>query len=406
MNVKGVNVNLGWIDFSKSDRDKVLNVLDKLSEPTTLDELGIAPVRDGFANLFFPGTSSIQTRAKYFFLVPYALRSLEKKLAGMKQFKEALQLFDDIQKKCCDDLRNNGDDNKNIIGSRARKQGKWIMRTPADIYWAGLRSYGIISEKISLSEYIRYIWEFKNNLLNQKSQGYCNEPDNCDDESDDEDAVVGFKNNKLLIIPTYTSCCLDEDKISIKLNEDEQKFLTKQIIENHPQSLLAYILSNPNELTISSINDFKNLGIVLDSINYPGIQDILDAIQFSDFIFVLRTVYNMIISDNRNEVANKKWNDFSLHLDKYANLDLDRIFERLQIQNLKLKNFLQKTQNDMKEKSLEKLKKDICDREADIKHENAKTKRPGKYDCNVWYGGYELDYRYKTAKQIIIDILN
>ena len=402
-----MNVNLGWIDFSRSDRDKVLNVLDKLSEPTTLDELGIAPVRDGFANLFFPGTSSIQTRAKYFFLVPYALRSLEKKLAGMKQFKEALQLFDDIQIKCCDALCNK-DDNKNIIGSRARKQGKWIMRTPADIYWAGLRSYGIISKKISLSEYIRYIWEFKNNLLNQKSQGYCNDPDNCDDESDDEDAVVGFKNNKLLIIPTYTSCCLDEDKISIKLNEDEQKFLTKQIIENHPQSLLAYILSNPNEFKeiISSKNDFKELSIVLDSFNYPGIQDILDAIQFSDFIFVLRTVYNMIISDNRNEVANKKWNDFSLRLDEYANLDLDRIFERLQIQNLKLKNFLQKTQNDMKEKNLEKLKKDICDREADIKHENAKTKRPGKYDCNVWYGGYELDYRYKTAKQIIIDILN
>ena len=166
--------------------------------------------------------------------------------------------------------------------------------------------------------------------------------------------------------------------------------------------------NNPNEFkeTISSINDFKDLRIVLDSINYPGMQDILDAIQFSDFIFVLRTVYNMIISDNRNEVANKKWNDFSLRLDEYANLDLDRIFERLQIQNLKLKNFLQKTQNDMKEKNLEKLKKDICDREVDIKHENAKTKRPGKYDCNVWYGGYELDYRYKTAKQIIIDILN
>ena len=305
-------MNLGWIDFSRSDRDKVLNVLDKPSEPTTLDELGIAPVRDGFANLFFPGTSSIQTRAKYFFLVPYALRSLEKELAGMKQFKEALQRFDEIQKNCCDELCNK-DDNKNIIGSRARKQGKWIMRTPADIYWAGLRSYGIISEKISLSEYIRYIWEFKNNLLNQKSQGYCNDPDNCDDESDDEDAVVG-KNNKLLIIPTYKSSCLEKGKISIKLNDDEQKFLTKQIIENHPQSLLAYILSNPNEFkeTISSINDFKDfkdLRKVLDSINYPGIQDILDAIQFSDFIFVLRTVYNMIISDNRNEVANKKWND-------------------------------------------------------------------------------------------------
>lgn len=39
---------LGWIDFSKSERSKVLSVLDLLSENSTLDELGIAPIRDGF----------------------------------------------------------------------------------------------------------------------------------------------------------------------------------------------------------------------------------------------------------------------------------------------------------------------------------------------------------------------
>ena len=39
---------LGWIDFSKSERNKVLSVLDLLSEAGTLDELGIAPIRDGY----------------------------------------------------------------------------------------------------------------------------------------------------------------------------------------------------------------------------------------------------------------------------------------------------------------------------------------------------------------------
>ena len=67
-------MQLGWIDFSKSERNKVLNVLDMLSEAGTLDELGIAPIRDGFANRFFPGTSTIQTRAKYF-LCPSARTS-------------------------------------------------------------------------------------------------------------------------------------------------------------------------------------------------------------------------------------------------------------------------------------------------------------------------------------------
>ena len=71
-------MQLGWIDFSKSERSKVLSVLDLLQEKGTLDELGIAPIRDGFANIFFPGTSTIQTRAKYFLIVPYALRDLER----------------------------------------------------------------------------------------------------------------------------------------------------------------------------------------------------------------------------------------------------------------------------------------------------------------------------------------
>ena len=71
-------MELGWIDFSKTERSKILSVLDLLSESGTLDELGIAPVRDGFSNLFFPGTTTIQTRAKYFFIIPYALKQLER----------------------------------------------------------------------------------------------------------------------------------------------------------------------------------------------------------------------------------------------------------------------------------------------------------------------------------------
>ena len=47
-------MQLGWIDFSKTERNKILSVLDLLSQDGTLDELGIAPVRDGFANYSFP----------------------------------------------------------------------------------------------------------------------------------------------------------------------------------------------------------------------------------------------------------------------------------------------------------------------------------------------------------------
>ena len=129
---------LGWIDFSKSERNKILSILDRLSEKETLDELGIAPVRDGFANIFFPGTSTIQTRAKYFLIVPYALKDLER--SDETNPNKALREFDEIEMSCAQKLLENGSDAERIIGSRSINQGKWVKRTPADIYWAGLRN--------------------------------------------------------------------------------------------------------------------------------------------------------------------------------------------------------------------------------------------------------------------------
>ena len=56
-------MQLGWIDFSKTERNKILSVLDLLSQDGTLDELGIAPVRDGFANLIIPHARNIDKSA-------------------------------------------------------------------------------------------------------------------------------------------------------------------------------------------------------------------------------------------------------------------------------------------------------------------------------------------------------
>ena len=47
-------MEIGWIDFSKEDREKVYDVLNLLQKKGTLDELGIGQIRDAFANRFFP----------------------------------------------------------------------------------------------------------------------------------------------------------------------------------------------------------------------------------------------------------------------------------------------------------------------------------------------------------------
>ncbi len=60
-----------WLDYSEHERRKMLDVIELFNSRTTRDELGIGGIRDAFADLLFPGTTTIQTVAKYFLLVPW-----------------------------------------------------------------------------------------------------------------------------------------------------------------------------------------------------------------------------------------------------------------------------------------------------------------------------------------------
>jgi hypothetical protein len=67
-----------WLDYSERERRKMLDFIDVFREHSTRDELSVGSVRDAFADMLFPGTSTILTRARYFLLVPWAYQRLEK----------------------------------------------------------------------------------------------------------------------------------------------------------------------------------------------------------------------------------------------------------------------------------------------------------------------------------------
>jgi hypothetical protein len=53
-----------WLDYSERERRKMLDVVDLFREHDTRDQLGVGSVRDAFADMLFPGTSTIMTRAR------------------------------------------------------------------------------------------------------------------------------------------------------------------------------------------------------------------------------------------------------------------------------------------------------------------------------------------------------
>lgn len=123
-------MQLGWIDFSKEDRQKAFDVINLLSEQGAVDELGIGVIRDAFANYFFPGTSTIQTRAKYFLIVPYMLREAVDGRYG-KDANRVLRAIDSAEKDCGIRLLEADPKAEGVIGSRVLPKG-WVARKPSD----------------------------------------------------------------------------------------------------------------------------------------------------------------------------------------------------------------------------------------------------------------------------------
>ena len=393
-------MKLGWIDFSKNERNKVLSVLDLLAEAGTLDELGISPIRDAYANLFFPATSTIQTKAKYFLCVPYAFKDLEK--GNYENFNSILKALNEKEKQCGEQLYLKTPNADGIIGASVIRHGSWVKRQPSEIYWGGIRRLGIfVGGNMSISEYLRFISGNTNQKNTIKRLGNHNdtaEENQCDDSGAGQDTYKRFWN-----LPTYKRNWLEN--ICIDLTKQEAIFLKNQVILNCKGSMFAEVMSN--DLTdFVDIKGFEQLGAGYIK-NFP--QDIQDdyfnAVAFSEFVYVLRVLYNMIVSNGENQQANEEWSKIESNLQQLASLDIVNIYNRLDINNLALKHFLLTAQRQMLANDIDGLQDTIIRREVQLKGASrAKTKHAGEFDKNAWFGGKKLDYRFPDAQTIMRDI--
>jgi hypothetical protein len=120
-----------WVDFAEDDRRKMADVIALFSEKDTRDELGLGGIRDAFADLLFPATSTIQTRARYFLFIPWIYQELERRRTPPADI-ERLARRDEIR---LIHALENGRETEGVIGSLAKDR---LMRLRSSIYWAGL----------------------------------------------------------------------------------------------------------------------------------------------------------------------------------------------------------------------------------------------------------------------------
>ncbi|MFX4263564.1 DUF6361 family protein [Pelotomaculum propionicicum] len=394
-------LQIGWIDYGSRDRNKILSILSLLSAPEAVDELGIGVVRDGFADLLFPGTSTIQTRAKYFLLVPYIMMELEREnIMNPKVFMDRLSIEEialiSILKK---------DNAEGVIGGRS---GEKLQRKPSSIYWNGINTFGIFQNysRLSLNGYVRAVCALKREKRLLSASGHIDKGEGTDDADKMYCSASGFWR-----VPPPPEKW--RESVTIELTDEEAGFLRDRIIksEHSKDSLLAYILRN----NLYEVITYDDISIIDKEIELP--QDIREdyemAQRFAEFIYGANIRYNVILSGGQNDEANEEWDIWydSVTNGFIQNYDIYEAVNRLSIsrQNrARLLPFIDKWKKAVLSGDVAIMNNHIIAREIELKgKERAKLNSENtSWQDGVWLGGRRLQYRFRNTRRLIEDICN
>ena len=262
-----------WLDYSDKERQKMLDILSALKEHETRDELGIGVVRDAFSDMFFPGTSTIQTRARYFLFVPWMYRGLEEKKVPSSKIERRAR---DEEVRLIYALLDSGDTN-GVIGKDAKKN---LQRLPSGIYWQGLEAWGIRLCHYSISDYHRSLdafYRFGKDSLHT----YEEEIDGCERRRNWHPGLPPAPDD----FPS---------KASFSLTCEEACYLKERVLARWPNTMLAYLLDSdmPSE-SVPFPWDHPICPDLPESIR----EKIFHARNFSEAINGAALLYNLMLAE-------------------------------------------------------------------------------------------------------------
>jgi hypothetical protein len=401
---------LGWIHFSETTRKQVLKIIDILGEPGTIDELGIGVVRNSFSNELFKGISTIMTRARYYYFVPYLmidyLREKQKLSIAMYMNKAEMDLLENMTRKY------ENPEKERIIGytiaKRNNEKGKRdeLVRKPSEIYWGGIREYGIFKKDHSFGQLCDSIQ--KGNYVDKAKDNRGSDKEYGDDDTKYE------KWADLFDVP-YRS---DWDKLDMSLSIEEAEHLQKHISQSAKGGFLTIILKN--EKYIAEFLELQSFRELLDSELYKGLtqhfqQVVKTAVQFWELLEGAHIRFNILLQAKQkqtNSVSfdNKwtKWEDYIMNNFIWADFDREFLWEIVYNHsriNSQTRSFIEMWFNAIEQhKPVEYLDKLVTAQEKGNKKERSKLLPTHNENYTGWVGIDRLDYRLSNAKTIVRDI--
>jgi len=414
-------IQIGWIDFSNDDRTKVKQLLSLIKPEGQLDELGIGYIRDAISNKLFPGISTIQTRAKYFFIVSYILRDYmrlsakEKKKASPQNYlhKEQDRVQDLLKEKY------KGSSEKGIIGFTMGYK-KYVKRKPSEIYANGLVVFKCIeSNGLPLNML----------LINaQRQNKYLVEAAINNEEGDDFDIIR--EETFRIMVPYQPNW---SDNLRIQLTNEESDFFKHRLKDKSNfklhNSLLFELFENEELLLLFQENNFFEFVHQVQRINInPTLKNNLTlGFNFNRLAEGAHLLYNHLLQQHffYDEYQNQFLDQFMDWIEAlensmidYVNFGVRSLLEMSGNRNYRQTDwFLSQWWQLVKDYQLNQNKitlDKMCDlirkREYQVKKVKARLQKSIQNNPDVQrekrIGIQAMNFRYENAKVIVNDILN
>ena len=400
---------LGWIDFSPEHRNRVSSVIDLLKPEGRIDELGIGIVRNALSDILFPGTSTIQTRAKYFILIPRMFKEYQIKFENKKtkpKLKEYLRQRENQIIRILAE-KYDGTDVQGIIGIRlaGTHKSRELARKPSTIYWVGLRLFGIIRTSLSFTEYIE---------KHDRRESFIDLLEVSDDEKgDDRDA--GYDDAFSISLPDV-SRAWDED-LKIELTYEEADFLKNKIIDTQGDKFIGQILKDRKLMDIFvKVKNFSNMCDVFLEKSIPqATKTILKlAKDFDQIIHGAHIRYNCVLQKRFGTEAKRdefltKWQDWweKTKADNalIRGFDVESLIELSTTLRPFTRAFIRNWVDSLrKSESVEYFDRLVTDQELANKGGKARLRKGASEKANDWIGIDGLSYRFPVVRNIVNDI--
>ncbi len=395
-------MDIGYINLDTAQRNKVLGMLQKLKEQGAVDELGIGRVRDAFADLMFPGTSTLQKHAKYFTVLPHLYKEAVKYSYNTPRevYKKIIEMEIQLTKQLVEGSPANtsGITGSDIVRYNKGEVSKYVKYDPSYIYMSGMRTFEIVKGDALYK------------LIKAMSKKFHEQPNRyvSDEEGNSDDAIL----------KGCTDFCISPQKtkynsvapINISLTYNEAEFLKRQIItaKKSRDSLLAYILKNNYPMT-ENFFDFNPTNLPENLKNYY-----LRAKEFSLFLRGLYLRYNYIFSHSSKDGGDEGLRiSFEKHIADFSNIytpiTLDGIFGliRLHISDNSIESFCNQALNAIAkggDDNYSQLDNLIVGREQAVKGiSRSKLRKPEKYPYMPVHL-YDNTFRWEISYTIIKEI--